>query len=186
LYAATSINKVQQCENEGNPVATTGRSDCPINLTAELLGDRWSLIVLRDIIFADRRHFRVLLQNSEEKIASNTLAARLRNLVEEGLLSTSDDATHKQKIVYSLTEAGIELLPMMISIGTWGNKNRPASPITGPYFAYVYEQGPQIWTELADDLRHRHLGGPAPKSSAATIDSTKAAYGKQLRATTVR
>ena len=60
----------------------TGRSDCPINLTAELLGDRWSLIILRDIIFGDRRHFRVLLNESEEKIASNVLAARLRNLVE--------------------------------------------------------------------------------------------------------
>jgi DNA-binding HxlR family transcriptional regulator len=167
-------------------VATTGRSDCPINLFAELLGDRWCLIVLRDIMLAERRHFRVLLQNSEEKIASNILATRLRHLVEEGLLSTSEDATHKQKIVYSLTEAAIDFLPTMISIGNWGNKHLPASPITGLFFAYVYDQGPQVWQELADDLRHRHLGGPTPKSSAATMKSMVAAYNRHLRAATVR
>jgi DNA-binding HxlR family transcriptional regulator len=167
-------------------VAIVGRSDCPINLTAELLGDRWSLIVLRDIMLADRRHFRVLLQNSEEKIASNILATRLRNLVEAGLLSTAEDATHKQKIVYSLTEAAINFLPTMISIGNWGNKHLPASPVKGPFFTYVYDQGPQVWQELIDDLRHRHLGGPMPKSSAATIKSMVAAYTHHLRAARVR
>jgi DNA-binding HxlR family transcriptional regulator len=164
-------------------VAATGRSDCPINLTVELLGDRWSIIVLRDIMFADRRYFRVLLQNSEEKIASNILASRLRNLVEGGLLSATEDDTHKQKIVYSLSEAAIDFLPSMISIGTWGDKHLPASPITGPFFTYVYDQGPQIWQELADDLRHRHIGGPEPESSAATMNSMMVAYGRQLRAT---
>jgi hypothetical protein len=61
-------------------------------------------------------------------------------------------------------------------IGTWGNKHLPANPITGPFFAYVHEQGPKIWQELAADLRHRHLGGPAPKSAAATMKSLIAAY----------
>ncbi|MEK1875278.1 MAG: winged helix-turn-helix transcriptional regulator, partial [Rhizobium altiplani] len=56
------------------------RSGCPINLTLEVLGDRWSLIVIRDIMFGNRRHFRELLQNSQEKIASNILADRLRRL----------------------------------------------------------------------------------------------------------
>ena len=79
-------------------MAETARSDCPINLTTELLGDRWSLIVLRDIMFADRRHFRVLLLRSEEKIASNTLAARLRNLVEAGLLSATEDPPINRKL----------------------------------------------------------------------------------------
>jgi DNA-binding HxlR family transcriptional regulator len=157
-------------------VTTTGRSDCPINLTTELLGDRWSLVVLRDIMIADRRYFRVLLQKSEEKIASNILAARLRHLVAEGLLSTTEDPTHKQKIRYSLTEPAIELLPVMIMIGTWGNKNLPASPVTGPFFPYLHNQGPKVWQELADDLRHRHLDRPAPKSSAATVKSMLAAY----------
>ena len=58
------------------------RSGCPINLTLEGLGDRWSLIVIRDIMFGNRRHFRELLQRSEEGIASNVLADRLKRLVE--------------------------------------------------------------------------------------------------------
>jgi len=79
------------------------RSGCPINLTLEMLGDRWSLIVIRDILVGNRRHFRELLTQSEEGIASNILADRLHRLVDAGLLSRSDDPTHRQKAVYSLT-----------------------------------------------------------------------------------
>lgn len=168
------------------PMVTTGRSDCPINLTAELFGDRWSLIILRDIIFGDRRHFRVLLSESEEGIASNILAARLRDLVEEGLLSKADDASHKQKIVYNLTESAIEFLPTMITMGAWANKNRQANPVLGPWFAFLYERGPRVWKDLADDLRHRHLNGPPPKPSAATFESMASAYRRQIAATPAR
>ncbi len=97
----------------------TGRSGCPINLTLEILGDRWSLIVLRDIMFGNRRHFRELLAKSDEGIASNILADRLKRLVERGLLSRRDDATHKQKAIYSLTEMGIALVPVFAAMGDW-------------------------------------------------------------------
>lgn len=70
------------------------RSGCPINLTLETLGDRWSLIVIRDIMFGNRRHYRDLLNHSEEGIASNILANRLKKLKDAGLLSTSPDPTH--------------------------------------------------------------------------------------------
>jgi DNA-binding HxlR family transcriptional regulator len=85
------------------------RSGCPINLTLEMLGDRWSLIVIRDIMFGNRRHYGDLLRLSEEGIASNILANRLARLVQSGLLLRTDDPTHKQKAIYSLTEASIQL-----------------------------------------------------------------------------
>ena len=66
------------------------RSGCPINATIEVFGDRWSLLVLRDIIFGDRRYFRELQAGSEEGIASNILADRLKRLVELGLLTRAD------------------------------------------------------------------------------------------------
>ena len=69
----------------------TPRSGCPVNAAVEVVGDRWSLIVLRDVMFTDRRHFRELQRGSEEGIASNILASRLRDLVAAGLL-TRDDA----------------------------------------------------------------------------------------------
>src|SRR5579862_7863200 len=93
------------------------RSGCPINLTLEVLGDRWSLIVIRDVMFGNRRHFRDLLQHSQEGIASNILADRLKRLVERGLLTRSDDPTHKQKAIYSLTEMAIELVPLFAQMG---------------------------------------------------------------------
>jgi DNA-binding HxlR family transcriptional regulator len=87
------------------------RSGCPINLTLEALGDRWSLIVIRDLMFCNRRHFRELLTRSEERIASNILADRLTRLEKAGLVSRRDDPSYKQKVIYSLTEASIALVP---------------------------------------------------------------------------
>ena len=103
------------------------RSGCPINLSLEVLGDKWSLIIIRDIIFGNRRHFRELLTNSEEKIASTILSDRLKTLVEEGILTKADDPTHKQKAVYSLTEKGIELLPVLAQMAAWGTRHLPVT-----------------------------------------------------------
>lgn len=83
------------------------RSGCPINLTMEVLGDRWSLIIIRDIMFGNRRHFRDLLTHSEEGIASNILAARLKRLLSLGFISKRDDPSHSQKAIYSLLEPAI-------------------------------------------------------------------------------
>ena len=99
------------------------RSGCPINLTLEVLGDKWSLLILRDIMFGRKRHFRELMR-SEEGISSNILADRLKRLVDQRLLTKSDDPTHKQKAIYSLTEQGIELLPVLAQMAVWGRKYR--------------------------------------------------------------
>src|ERR671931_1623318 len=104
------------------------RSGCPINLTLEVLGDRWSLLIIRDIMFGNRRHFRELLTRSEEGIASNILADRLKRLTEQGIISKADDPTHKQKAIYSLTEKGIELLPILAQIGIWSLDYSPVDP----------------------------------------------------------
>src|SRR5262247_1678878 len=103
------------------------RSGCPINLTLEVVGDKWSLLVIRDMIFGKRRHFRELLAKSEEGIASNILADRLKRLVGQGIVSRADDPSHRQKGVYSLTEKGIELLPVLAQMSAWGRKYLPVT-----------------------------------------------------------
>ncbi len=103
------------------------RSGCPINLTLEVVGDKWSLLIVRDIIFGNRRHFRELLTRSEEGIASNILSDRLKTLVEQGIVTKADDPTHKQKSIYSLTEKGIELLPVLAQMAAWGVKYLPVT-----------------------------------------------------------
>lgn len=110
---------------------TKQRSSCPINLTMEALGDRWSLIIVGDMMFANRRHFRELLSQSVEGIASNVLTARLKRLTELGFITRADDPTHMQKGVYSLTEKAIQLVPVLAMIGAWGRKHLPVSEELG-------------------------------------------------------
>src|SRR3954468_11586018 len=101
----------------------TSRSGCPINLSLEVLGDKWSLLIIRDMMFGNRRHFRELLTKSEEGIASNILADRLKRLVEQGIVAKADAPTHKQKGVYSLSEAGVALLPVLAQMAVWGRRH---------------------------------------------------------------
>lgn len=136
----------------------TQRSGCPINLTLEVLGDRWSLIVIRDVMFGNRRHFRELLQNSEEGIASNILADRLKRLVANGLLSRADDPSHRQKGVYSLTEPAIQLVPMLAAMGAWGRRHRPVSEDLSIRAEILERGGPELWEAFMAELRVIHLG----------------------------
>jgi DNA-binding HxlR family transcriptional regulator len=136
------------------------RSGCPINLTMEVLGDRWSLVVLRDIMFGNRRHFRALLNRSEEGIASNILAARLKRLVALGLVTRLDDPTHRQKAIYSLTEPAIALVPMIAAIGAWGRRHLPVSEDLSIRAELLEDGGPALWEEFMNDLRAIHIMDP--------------------------
>ncbi len=138
------------------------RSYCPINLSLEIFGDKWTLLVLRDMMFGGKRHFREFLQ-SDEGIASNILADRLALLVEHGILTRAEDATHKQKAIYSLTEKGIDLFPVIVQIGAWGSRHVPAAKKlereARAMIRQVQEGGPPLWARAMAELRARHLGG---------------------------
>jgi len=141
--------------------ATEPRSYCPINLSLEIFGDTWTLLVLRDMMFARKRHFRELLQ-SDEHISSNILADRMARLVQHGLLTRTDDPTHKQKAIYSLTEKAITLLPVIVQIGAWGSRWVPeAKKLDGAARKHIRDiqaGGPRVWAKLMDELRAEHLG----------------------------
>jgi len=141
------------------------RSGCPINLTLEILGDRWSLIVIRDMMFGNRRHFRELLTRSEEGIASNILADRLKRLTEKGLITRADDPSHKQKALYSLTEMAIGLVPLFAHMGAWGRRHLPVSEELSIRAELLEKGGPAMWEEFMAELRSIHLGRPRPTRS---------------------
>jgi DNA-binding HxlR family transcriptional regulator len=136
------------------------RSYCPINLSLEIFGDAWTLLVLRDMMFGGKRHFRELLQ-SDERIASNVLADRLVRLVEHGLITRADDPSHKQKAIYSLTEKGIALLPVVVQIGAWGSRWVPDAkklePAARRIVREIQEGGPRAWAKRMGELRTEHL-----------------------------
>ncbi len=153
---------------ESIKVTRETRSGCPINLTLEMLGDRWSLIVIRDIMFGNRRHYGDLVRLSEEGIASNILANRLARLVQSGLLSRADDPTHKQKAIYSLTEASIQLVPLLAHMGAWGCRHTSASRELSIRAQLLEEGGERVWKAFMAELRSIHLGAPAPRRSVST------------------
>ncbi len=134
------------------------RSGCPINLSLEVFGDRWSLIILRDMIFGGKRHFRELLTTSIEGIASNILADRLKRLVELGMLTKANDPSHKQKAIYSLTEMSIALVPIMAQLGAWGRVWLPVSEELSIRAELLEQGGPALWEAFMADLRAEHLG----------------------------
>ena len=141
------------------------RSECIINRAVEMFGDQWSLLILRDIVLMNRRHFRELLTQSLEGIASNILADRLQRLVQQGIIVKSQDPSHKQKAIYSLTDRGIELLSLLMEMVAWGHKCLPASRLRG--LAQVLEEGgPKLRTEFMAELRETHLGKSSIKKSA--------------------
>ncbi|RJF91471.1 winged helix-turn-helix transcriptional regulator [Sphingomonas cavernae] len=141
------------------------RSGCPINLTLEVLGDRWSLIVIRDLMFGNRRHFRELLNHSEEGIASNILADRLKKLVDKGLVTRADDPSHKQKAIYSLSEKAIQLVPLIAHMGAWGRRHLPVTEELSIRAQLLEEGGPALWDAFMEELRAIHLGAPRPARS---------------------
>lgn len=162
------------------------RSGCPINAAVEALGDKWSLIVLRDVIFGARRHFRDLLAHSEEGIASNILASRLKALVAGGLLS-QEQAGRGRRATYSLTEAGIQTVPVMAVLGSWGLRHRPVTPALSVRAQLLETGGPPLWADLMDELRETHLGIPRPDPARPLpSESFRAAYHRALESSATR
>jgi DNA-binding HxlR family transcriptional regulator len=102
--------------------APTRRSGCPLNASVEMLGDRWSLLILRDMMIRGYRSFNEFLQ-SDEKIASNILADRLRRLESYGIIATERDASDGRKVIYSLTAKGIDLAPVLTEMVMWAARH---------------------------------------------------------------
>jgi len=160
-------------------MSQASRSGCPINLTLEQLGDRWSLIVIRDLMFGNRRTYGDLLAQSEEGIASNILADRLKRLVAAGLLTRRPDPQHRQKGIYSLTEPAIQLLPLLAQMAAWGRRHMPASHELSVRAELLEQGGPALWEAFMEELRHLHLGAPRPQRSV--FGELQAAYENAMR-----
>ena len=159
---------------------TGPRSGCPINVTIEVLGDPWAMLVLRDIMFGNRRHFRELIAGSEEGIATNILASRLKQLVAAGLL-TQEQTRRGQRAAYSLTEAGIQVLPIMVALGNWGVAHRDGERRLRVRAELLRDGGADLLDAVIDELREIHLGVPRPNPKAPVASELlRAAYEATL------
>ncbi|MBE8720797.1 winged helix-turn-helix transcriptional regulator [Sphingobacterium pedocola] len=97
------------------------RSDCPISSSLDIWGDKWSLLIVRDLMFSKQCTYGDFLK-SDEKIATNILASRLQMLETNGVITKQDHPDSKAKVLYKLTQKGIDLLPLMIEINLWADK----------------------------------------------------------------
>ncbi len=95
------------------------RSHCPINFSLEHFGDKWTLLIIRDLMFKDKRHYNEFFE-SNENVSTSVLGDRLKQLEESGIIKKEADSVKKSRIKYSLTPKGIALLPLMIEMIVWG------------------------------------------------------------------
>ncbi len=102
------------------------KSHCPINFALEVFGDKWTLLIIRDILIFGKRYYGDFL-SSEEGIATNILADRLNMLEREGFVRKTGDAQHGSKYIYEPTQKAIDLLPILLEIALWSAKYDPAT-----------------------------------------------------------
>lgn len=97
------------------------RSECPLSCSLDIFGDKWSLLIIRDLIFENKCTYNDFLK-SAEGIATNILATRLKSLEENSIIEKSAHPDSKAKVLYKLTEKGIDLLPIIIEVYIWSEK----------------------------------------------------------------
>lgn len=132
------------------------RSTCPINGSLEIFGDKWTLLILRDMIFSGKSRFGAF-QASAEGIAPNILSARLELLESSGLISKHPDPAHKRRSTYKLTEKGIALAPVMVELTLWGQENLPGVDAQPGIREQLEEDREGAMRDLTDRLRATHL-----------------------------
>ena len=98
------------------------RSGCPLNASVEMLGDRWSLLIIRDMMLLGARRFKEFM-GSYERIATNILADRLRRLEAYGIIRTERDPSDGRKLIYQLTPKGIDLAPVLTEMVLWAGRH---------------------------------------------------------------
>lgn len=97
------------------------RSDCPISFALDLFGDKWTLLILRDLIFKDKSYYQDFI-DAGEGISTNILAERLERLKNEGLIQSTPDKENARKIIYSPTSKALDLIPTLLEIIEWSAK----------------------------------------------------------------
>ena len=113
------------------PPAPDATGKCPIAFGLDIFGDRWSLLIIRDIVFKGKRHYSDFAR-SPEKISTNILANRLARLEAEGILQRQPDPANQAKRIYRLTEKGAALIPVLLEITAWSAAYDPANAGRNP------------------------------------------------------
>ncbi|MHC8309498.1 winged helix-turn-helix transcriptional regulator [Pseudomonas sp. GT1P32] len=132
------------------------RSHCAVNYGVEVFGDRWSLLIIRDIVFTGKKTYGQFLK-SEERIATNVLASRLAFLEAQGVLSKEPNPDDRRKDFYGLTEKGIDLIPILLNIVLWSAKYDSQSYVRPG--SKLFEQLSQNPAQMIEEVKALLRGG---------------------------
>ena len=119
------------------------RSACPVNFALEEFGDVWSLLIVRDILFFDKKTYGEFL-SSREQISTNILASRLSQLLEKGILRRTADPSDRRKDIYELTQKGLDLYPVLLQMILWSAKYDPNTPVSKSYARSMNSEDEEI------------------------------------------
>lgn len=142
---------ISQAKKTGAPALTRELSGCPIDFALELFGDRWTLLVVRDLLVRRKRYFSEFMA-SDEGIASNILAARLKKLEAWGIIERATDPDNKRQVIYSLTEKGIELAPVLVEIAIWSCKHDANTKVNKGYIRKARQDRAALAAETIDEF----------------------------------
>ena len=132
------------------------RSHCPINFTLEHFGDKWSFLIIRDLMFKGKRHYNEFLE-AGEKVSTSVLGDRLKKLEEMGIISKGEDTVKKSRIRYSLTRKGIALLPILLEMIIWGGVNDELTASPEEFMDQAINYKESLLSEIRNKLITEHL-----------------------------
>ncbi|NOI27626.1 winged helix-turn-helix transcriptional regulator [Vibrio coralliilyticus] len=126
-------------------------SGCPVRFGMSQFGDKWSFLILRDLMFKGKHYYQEFLE-AGEGISTNILASRLADLESNGLISKQRDAVKRSKFVYTLTDKGIDLLPMMLAMIDWSEKYDAKTEVPSDFIRKLRRDSESLHQELRQGL----------------------------------
>jgi DNA-binding HxlR family transcriptional regulator len=144
------------------------RSDCPINFALETVGDPWSLLIIRDIVYFGKNTYGEFLA-SEEGIATNILALRLAHLEQKGILMKKHHETEKRKEMYVLTEKGLDLIPILVEMANWSAEYDPQTAAPAPWIALMNAEKEKMIRLIRETVQSGGSVFSGPKSLISTF-----------------
>src|SRR5215469_15061212 len=130
------------------------QSGCPVAFALDTFGDRWSILVVRDMILVGKKYYGEFLE-SPEHIASNILAERLKRLEEARVITKKPDPENQKKYVYELTQKGVDLLPLVLDAVIWGSKYVPENSTPKEFLRRLKKDRDAVTQEILECLRRK-------------------------------
>jgi DNA-binding HxlR family transcriptional regulator len=128
------------------------QSGCPIAFSLDIFGDKWTLLVIRDLAMLGKRHYGEFL-DSPEGIATNILADRLSRLEQEDIIVKAPDPDNQTKYIYTLTDKGLALLPVLLEMVLWGSQYDPDTAAPKPFIQSVKKDRAAVIQEIKARLQ---------------------------------